>query len=168
MAISKKVLNLFVLNKIKYEILLHRTVFTAFDKAMTLGMKLSCVAKTLVISLDRGYAVAVVPSNRNLNFQFVKKAANTVRKKMGEKSIKNIAIVKETWIEKNMKGVKPGAVPPFGVLWKLPTFIDKKLLKEKKIVVNGGNHSESIQMASKDLFKIMPEATVGNFSKARK
>mgnify|MGYP001616091866 CR=1 FL=1 len=67
-----------------------------------------------------------------------------------------------------MKGVKPGAVPPFGVLWGLPTFIDKRLLKEKKIIINGGNHEESIIIASKDLLKILPEAVLGNFSKGRK
>lgn len=168
MAAFKKLLSLLYEKKLKYEPVGHRTVFTAFDKAMTLGMKPSQVAKTLVISLDRDYAIAVVPGNRNLDFQSVKKAANIARKKAKEKLVKNIAIVKEKWIEKNLKGVKPGAVPPCGVLWSLPTFVDKGLVKEKKIIINGGNHEESIQMASKDLLKIMPDAILGNFSKARK
>ena len=154
MAISKKLLSLFAKNKLKYGLVPHRTVFTAFDKAMTLRIKPSQVAKTLVISMDRGYAVAAIPANRNLDFQSIKKAVNAARKKKKEKLIKNIVIVKEKWIENNMKGVKPGAVPPFGVLWGLPTFIDKRLLKEKKIIINGGNHKESIKIRSKDFLKI--------------
>jgi prolyl-tRNA editing enzyme YbaK/EbsC (Cys-tRNA(Pro) deacylase) len=168
MAISKKLIGLLDEKKLKYEIIGHRIVFTAFDKAMTLEVKPAQVAKTLVISIDRDYGIVVVGAHRNLDFKSVKKAVNALRKKAKEKSAKNIAIAKEKWIEKNMKGVKPGAVPPLGVLWKLPTFIDKGLLKEKKIIINAGNHEESVMIKSKDFMKIAPDAILGNFSKIRK
>jgi len=67
-----------------------------------------------------------------------------------------------------LKGAKPGAVPPFGVLWKLPTFVDRALLKEKTIIFNGGDHKESIKMRPKDFLKVLPDAVIGSFTKARK
>lgn len=168
MAIPKKVLNIFFASKMKHEILQHKTVFTAFDKAMTLSVKPAQVVKTLVVALDRGYAIVAVPANRNLDFSALKKAVNVMLKKMKSKSVKKVGIVKEKWIAKNLKGVKPGAVPPFGVLWNLPTFVDKGFLKEKKIIVNGGSHTESIRMNLKDFLKAVPDIIVGSFSKARK
>jgi len=81
MAVSRKLLKLLNDQKAKHEVIAHKKVFTAFDKAATLKVKASQVAKTLAVGLDREYAIVVVSSHRNLDFSALKKVCNTFTKK---------------------------------------------------------------------------------------
>jgi prolyl-tRNA editing enzyme YbaK/EbsC (Cys-tRNA(Pro) deacylase) len=49
MLVPRKVLNFLKKNKIKYEIIEHKTVYTAFDKARTLKLKPDIIGKTLIL-----------------------------------------------------------------------------------------------------------------------
>jgi len=71
-------------------------------------------------------------------------------------------------IKNKFKGVKVGAIPPFGNLWGLRTFIDNSLMREKEIILNGGNYNFSIKISSNQLKKILPDAIFGNFSEKKK
>jgi len=83
-------------------------------------------------------------------------------------SCRRVDFVKEVWMKKNLKGVKVGAIPPFGNLWRLPTFVEKSLLQNPKIIVNGGDYNWSIKISPAVLKKIIPNLVVGSFSQSRK
>ena len=51
-------------------------------------------------------------------------------------------------------GVKIGAVPPFGNLFKIPLYVDSTLGKNEQIVFNAGSHTQSIIMKYDDFVKI--------------
>jgi Ala-tRNA(Pro) deacylase len=44
----------------------------------------------------------------------------------------------------------PGAIPPFGSLFGLPTWCDEELAQQAQINFNAGDHSISISMAYAD------------------
>ncbi|MFA4998536.1 MAG: hypothetical protein WC514_00720, partial [Candidatus Paceibacterota bacterium] len=67
MPISKKLINFLDKSKVKYEVLEHKTVYTAFDKAKTLRVKENIIGKTLVVKIDKNYALVLVPANKNLD-----------------------------------------------------------------------------------------------------
>ena len=71
-------------------------------------------------------------------------------------------------MKKNLKGVKVGAIPPFGSLWKLPTFVDKGLMKSSKIIVSAGNYNFSFKISPANLKKLLPDLIIGSFSQAKK
>ena len=79
--ISKKVIYYLEKSKYKYEIIKHRTTFTAWDTAQTEKVKPQEVAKTLIIKVDKDWIVAVLPSNKNLNKKDLLKLVNLDRKK---------------------------------------------------------------------------------------
>lgn len=56
---------------------------------------------------------------------------------------------------------------PFGNLYKLPAFVDKSLLKIKKLVINAGGFEESIRIAGNQLEKA-EKMIEGSFSKNKK
>lgn len=58
-------------------------------------------------------------------------------------------------------------IPPFGNLWRLPTFIDAQLLTQSKIIVNGGDYNWSIKISPANLKKLIPDLIIGSFSKSR-
>lgn len=153
--------------KIKYKPLLHKTVYTAYDKAATLRVPEKQVAKTLVLKLDKGFAVAVIQACCNLDKAAFKKVVNVWQKKRGLRAVKNIDFVGEQWMKKNLKGTKVGAVPPFGVLWKLPTFADGRLLNNKEIILSAGTHEDSIKLTSAAYKRLLPDLVIGSFGKKR-
>ncbi|MBU2036993.1 YbaK/EbsC family protein [Patescibacteria group bacterium] len=75
--LSKTIQKILETNKIKYEVLEHKTVYTAFDKAATLRARPSEVGKTVVVSLDnKDYALGLIPANKNLDKKKLLKIIN--------------------------------------------------------------------------------------------
>jgi len=186
MATPQKIIKFLENSKTKYELLKHKTVYTAYDKAATLKVPEKIVGKTLVVKLDpagkssvshgasRGMALVLIPANKNLDKQKLRKIAKAKSVDASTSSVSTLSscrrvdFVKENWMKKNLKGVKIGAIPPFGVLWKLPTFIDRGLLQNPKIIINSGDYNYSIKISPAVLKKIIPDLITGNFSVARK
>ncbi|MBU0671301.1 MAG: YbaK/EbsC family protein [Patescibacteria group bacterium] len=158
MAIPKKLLKFLDDNKVKYEILEHRKVYTAFDRTETQKQDPKIVVKTLVMKLDNNYGLALIPSNKNLDKAKLKKAAKPAFKK--------VDFAKEPWMKKNVLG-KVGATPPFGSLMKMPVYIDASLLKNKDLIVNSGEYTESIKLKTKAFEKLEPEFIKGSFSQKK-
>lgn len=168
MPVPQKIINFLEKNKIKYEILKHRTVYTAFNKAQTLKVPQKIIGKTLILKGGKEFFLVLIPANKNLCKIKFKKIVNKKLKEESKKAVKNIDFVSEAWMKKNLKGVKVGSVPPFGNLFKLPTFIDNPLLKQTKVIVSGGDYNHSIKISANSFKKIIPDLMEGSFSKARK
>src|SRR3989338_2168633 len=157
MPILKKLQKFFEDNKVKYETIQHKIVFTAYDKAATLKIAEKIIGKTLVVKLDRDVALALIPANKNLDKQKLRKIAKS----------KKIDFVKEAWMKKNLKGIKIGSTPPFGVIFKIPTFVDVGLMREKKIIVSSGEYNNLIKLNRAFIKKLITDLVSGNFSKTR-
>ncbi|HRY52746.1 MAG TPA: YbaK/EbsC family protein [Candidatus Portnoybacteria bacterium] len=167
--LNKTIQKFLDLNKTKYEVIEHKTVYTAFDKAATLRAKPQEVGKTVVVSLDnKEYALGLIPSNKNLDKKKVLLIFNKLRAKNKEKNYKKIDFAKEQWMKKSFKGVALGATPPLGELYKLPFFIDNALTKPSKIVVNGGAYEVSLKLSPANLIKLNQNSLKGSFSMAKK
>ncbi len=136
----------------KYELVEHKTVYTAYDLAQTMKVDLATVAKNLLVrasiktpltkkTID-AQVVVVVAANQRLDMDKLKKALKA-------ESVKFID-------EKGMKklGLEPGALTPFGVLHDFSVIMDKGLLKAKKLVVGCESFEESLVMTPKELVKV--------------
>jgi len=168
MPIPKSILNYLNKNKIKYETVKHRIVYTAFDKAATLDLKPQQVAKTVIVSLDdKGHALGLIPANKNLDKKKLLALINKQRQKAKLQNYKKIDFVSEKWMKANLKGIKLGATPPFGILYKLLTFIDNVLANQPKLVVNAGDYQNSLKIAPGSLFKLDKTIIKGGFSQKK-
>lgn len=168
MPIPKSIINFLDKNKIKYEILKHRKVFTALDKAATLRVKPPQVAKTIIVSLDgKGHALALIPANKNLDKKKLLALVNKQRQKAKLPAFKKIDFAKEQWMKKNLKGLDLGATPAFGILYKLPTFIDGTLASQPKLIINAGDYQASFKIAPSSLFKLDKMIIKGNFAQKK-
>ncbi len=167
MSIPKKVLDYLKNNKVIYETIEHKTVYTAVDAARTQHLSPALIMKTLVMKLDKKeYALACLPANKRLDEVKFKKIVNVWQKKMGKKEVKEIDFAKEAWMKKNVLG-KVGATPPFGGLLKLPIFVDSAILENPKIIVNSGDYNYSLKLSSK-AFEKLEKPIKGTFGKTRK
>ena len=161
MAIPKKIINFLEKSGVRNDVITHRKVYTAIDKARTLKMKAHLVAKTVVLKVDRLPLIALIPADTMLDLEKLKKILGT------EKKVRKINFASEKWIKENIKGMKEGAIPPFGSIWGLPVLVDKGLMKNTKIVVNSGSHTQSIRLTPSALRKLIPGLKEGIFSKKK-
>ena len=166
MPIPKKLIKILEENKVKYEIISHRTVYTAYDAAATLHLKLNQIAKSLLVKMNKPlehgqkpYAIAVVPADKNIDLKKLAKVMTT-----SDVRITKVQIPKESVMKSQFK-VKPGSMSAFGSLYKIPVFVDKKL--KGTLIFSGGSFNESIKMKIADFIKL-ENAKLGIFSKAKK
>jgi len=166
--IPKKVTKFLEENKIKHELVEHRTAFTAVDTAATQHIKPQEIIKALVIKVDSKTPILVLLSaNRNLDKDKLLKVINTDRKKNKEKLAKKIDFAKEKWMKENIKVGKIGATPPFSALLKMPIFIDNLVLKNTKVYVSSGDYNFSIKMTMAVFKKVLGDFMKGSFSVAK-
>lgn len=167
MAIPKKIIKFIEGNKIKYETLEHKTVYTAFDKARTLKVPEKIIGKVLAVKMDKDFGIVLIPADKNLDRTKLKRLVNARLKGKNKKLVEEISFATETWIKKNLKGIKMGAIPPFGNLWKMPVFVDRGLMKNLKIIVPAGDYNWSFKFSSVNLKKLVPDLIMGNFTQAK-
>jgi len=137
-----------------YQVIVHRTVYTAYDLAQTLKHEMDKVLKTLVIKADKNYVLVVIPASYRLDIKALQKLLKA----------KAVKIEQERIMPKLFK-IKAGAISPFhGPLHKLPVYLDKAVLKTQKALVQAGSFEESVHLKTKDLLKAV-QGTVGNFAK---
>ncbi len=165
MAISKKILKYLEDKKYKFNIIEHKTTFTAWDTAQTEKVDPKTVAKALVMRADKDCLLALISGNKNLDKQKLLKVINAQRKKQGLKNSKKIDFAKEIWMKKNLLG-KVGATPPFAELLKMEIFVDNLLLKNKKIYVGSGEYTQSFLINISEYMK-KEEIIKGSFSKKK-
>ncbi len=158
MAVAKPLLKYLDKADIKYEIVPHKKVYTAYDLAQTLGEKLDGIAKTLLVKVElpkvdkKGkHYILVIPASYRANFQKIKTHLKAKKVEMA--------------VEKTLKKMKlnPGAITPFGGYHKLEILLDKSLLKMQKTLVSAGAHTEALRVKVKDLHA-KEGATLGQFS----
>jgi Ala-tRNA(Pro) deacylase len=64
---------------------------------------------------------------------------------------------------KQLTGLAPGSIPPFGNVIGLQTYMDELLLEKDEVVFNAGSHTRSIKMRPSDLV-VVTQPVLGNFS----
>jgi Ala-tRNA(Pro) deacylase len=166
MSLPKKFESFLKDRKVKYQVVEHKVVYTAYDLAATLHVEPKTIMKSLLIGADRELVLALVPGNMNLDLGKLKKVIAVAWKKAGTKAPKKVDLASEKMITKKLTR-KTGALIPFGSYYKLQTFCDSKLLKENKLLVNTEIFTESLQMTGTN-YKKAENPVVGSFSKAKK
>ena len=135
-----------LLKKQKIAYLLHQythdTKSTSYGKEAIekLGVSADRVFKTLVVSTDKGLAIAVVPALSMLNMKLLAKAIGCKKAKMAETSI----------VEKTT-GYILGGVSPLAQKKKLPTFIDSSVSSFDTIYVSAGKRGLEVKLSPNDL-----------------
>ncbi len=150
MTIPKKVLNHLKKTKIKFEVVPHRTVYTAYDLAQTLGEELGNIAKTLLVKIElpkvtkggKRYYVVAVPASYRVDLKAVQKFLKAAKAELAsEKEMVNL-------------GMKAGAGMPFVSMYKdVGLVVDKSLEKAAKGLVRAESLTESLRLKIKDLIK---------------
>jgi prolyl-tRNA editing enzyme YbaK/EbsC (Cys-tRNA(Pro) deacylase) len=162
---QREILNFLKKSKVKFEIIPHKTVFTATDKAATLKVKPESVIKTLVIRANNNLFLALISANRILDLDKLKKM---IERNFKMEKLKKIELATERLIKNKFKGVKVGSIPPFGNFWKMPVLVDNRIKKQRTLFFNSGEWNSSLKLSFSSLKKLSKDIIFGSFSKVKK
>lgn len=146
------IINLLKENKIDFEPYGHEPVYTSEQAAKVRGTKIEQGAKALVMMADRKPVMLVISAAKKIDTKKFKKT-------FGIKDLR-MATAEEV---KTLTGTEIGAVPPFGNLVNLSTYVDESLGKNEEITFNAGLHTRSVKMKYQDWLDLV-KPQVGNFS----
>ncbi|OIO14459.1 hypothetical protein COV53_04680 [Candidatus Gottesmanbacteria bacterium CG11_big_fil_rev_8_21_14_0_20_37_11] len=149
-----RIVSLLKEKKVVFHVLDHEVVHTSKQAAIVRGTKLSEGAKALILFADGREIMVVIPADLKLNMAKLKKYLNAG----------DVRLAKAVEVKK-ITGIEIGAVPPYGKLFNLPLYIDKRLFENNNIVYNAGLHTKSIKMKAND-FKITASGVLGDFAKS--
>jgi len=154
--LKNQVTSLLDKEKVKYTLVQHRVVYTAYDAAQTTKKKLGEIAKVVLVKADKDFVLIVVPAGKYVDFTGIKKALKA----------KKVSMASEKDITKYLK-TKVGLLHPFGIQYNIKTLLDKGMTKAKKIIASAGSYTHSVELSIKDFEKLVAPIK-GNFSKAKK
>jgi prolyl-tRNA editing enzyme YbaK/EbsC (Cys-tRNA(Pro) deacylase) len=141
MGAAKAAIELLKAKKIPFEVLHHRTTFTAADEAATLHVAQGDVLKTVVLDTGSGHVIAVTPASCKLDMALVKEAL----------ADKHAHLAGETETARDFPAFELGSMPPLPSLTKVPVFVDPEVMQHKAVIF-AVDHDQSVRVKTEDLF----------------
>ena len=143
MEIPKRLIDCLNENKAQYEILRHSEAVTAQRIAQAEHVKGRHHAKVVMAKSGDQHLMIVLPADHQIDLG------------KAEKTIGNaVSLGKEHEFKSLFPDCAIGAMPPFGSLYNLPTYVDKHLAEQDYIVFEAGTHTDAIKMSYRDYEKI--------------
>ncbi len=136
--------------KCHYRVTEHKPVYTADQLAAVEHVPPRKVAKPVVVRADGQYYLCVLPADRRIDLYAVQKHLVA----------KNVRLASEYEMENLFGDSELGAEPPLGNLYNLPTLMDKKLAKDKRIVFQAGSHDHAIWMSMSEYRRLTNPAVL--------
>jgi Ala-tRNA(Pro) deacylase len=124
-----------------YQVLQHQRAFRAQEEARSIGIYSGMVVKALLLDTVSGHVLAVIPANRKLDLDLVRKAVGD----------SHAHLASEAEISKDLTGCDLGAIPPLESVVHLPVYIDPEVLSYETVVV-AGSQTESVRARTEDIF----------------
>ncbi len=153
LTVLERIVKMLEQNKVEYRRIDHREVMTSQEASDARGTKLEEGAKALVMVAEKKPIMVVLPAHLKADTKLLKET-------LGVKDLR-MATPDEV---KQITKVGIGAVPPFGNLFNIPLYVDKKFEENEKMSFNAGSHTVSVEMRYKDFLKLV-NPTLANFSK---
>ncbi|MFL6599185.1 MAG: aminoacyl-tRNA deacylase [Chthoniobacterales bacterium] len=144
MEIPKQLIDFLNQNNVQYEILHHPETVTAQRIAQAEHVKGRHQAKVVMLKSGDQHLIAVLAADHHIDLEKIEKAIG-----------KPVSLAKENDFKSLFRDSAIGAMPPFGNLYSLPTYVDKHLGEQDYIVFEAGTHTDAIKMSYSDYEKIV-------------
>lgn len=145
MSVSNKLKDLLNKQKVVFKTQSHDRAITAQEVAQLEHVPGREFAKTVVVRKEKEFNLFVLPAPKQVDFSQVRKLLNS----------HDIALATEKEFKDLFPDCELGAMPPFGILYGLKTYVDEGLKKENELVFNAGTHTDTIHMSRSDFEKIV-------------
>lgn len=152
MGISPKLKEYLKRNNVKYRLVAHSRSRSSNDPAPSAQIPLHQLAKAVVLEDEQGYIVGVLPSNNQIEIEWVNEALGRQLKIASESELSNI-----------FTDCDIHAVPALGNAYGVQLIWDDQLRHVSDIYIEAGDHEYLIQLRGEDFNALMssnPRTTI--------
>jgi Ala-tRNA(Pro) deacylase len=137
----------------KYALVPHPEAFTAQEQAAAAHVSGWSWTKVVLVKKEDGFALAVLPACCVIDL-------GRLRGLMG-REMAELASLEE--MLRLAPDCEPGALPPFGRLFGIPTFADETLVNQREITMPAGDRATAIRMRATEFVRLA-KPRVGRFA----
>ncbi len=101
-------------------------------------------AKPVMVRIDGKLCMVVLPASDFLSLDLLRQSTGA----------RDVRLATESEFKDTFPDCEVGAMPPFGHLYGIPTFVSERLANDEWIAFNAGNHNELIEMAFCDYARL--------------
>lgn len=130
---------------IKWVSIKHSPAFTAQEIAASAHIPGQEVAKTVMVKIDGELAMVVLPATKMLSLSRLREVAGAEK----------VEIASEAEFKDIFPQCEVGAMPPFGNLYDMRTYVAESLAEDEEISFNAGTHTELIRVNYKDYEEVV-------------
>ena len=130
---------------VKYVTIRHSPAFTSQEIAATAHVPGKELAKTVMVKIDGQMALAVLPASYRVDFAQMRQVTGAA----------DIELATEQEFASRFPGCEVGAMPPFGNLYGMETFVSDVLTEDEEIAFNAGSHSELVRLSFTDFRRLV-------------
>lgn len=143
MSVSSRVRELLDEHRAKYEVVPQDPSHTAPQAARSLHLPGRDLAKVVVIRHAGALSLAVLAAHSRVDLERLSAALRD-----------EVSLASEAEFASAYPDCEVGAMPPFGSLYGLKTYLDEALTHERNIAFNAGSHIEAIRMPFEDYRRV--------------
>lgn len=134
-------------HRVRYAVISHRAAADFAEKAGAACVSPAQLARPVLLRDARGYALAVIPSDRRLALD---KVAGLLGRDLREATAAEAG--------RCFKDCEAGALPALGPAYALPTMVDEALLAQRQVCFVPGSHTELVCLDPDEFMALLPGA----------
>lgn len=141
----KKLMDYLDDNGKKYVVQKHSKAYTAQEVAASAHIPGQNMAKTVMVKVDGDLTMVVVDSNHDVDLDGIAEALGA----------KEVTLASEDEFGDTFPDCDLGAMPPFGNLYEVSTYVAESLSDNEEIAFNAGSHNELVKMGYQDFAELV-------------
>jgi Ala-tRNA(Pro) deacylase len=130
---------------VPYETIRHRTAFSAQQTAEAAHVPGHELAKAVIVEIDGELAMVVQAASGMAPLGRVKAATGA----------RDVHLVSEQEFKDRFPDCELGAMPPFGNLYGMDTYVTEVLTHDEEIAFNAGSHTELVRLRYSDFERLV-------------
>jgi Ala-tRNA(Pro) deacylase len=129
---------------VKYVTVRHSPAYTAQEVAASAHITGYEIAKTVMVKVNGKLAMAVLPAPMHVDLAHLQELIGADQ----------VSLANEGEFKALFPECEPGAMPPFGGLYGMDTYVAERLAEDEYIAFNAGTHTELIRMRYRDFERL--------------
>ncbi len=129
---------------VAFELIRHRTDYTAQETAQDTHTPGRQFLKTVVLEVDGKLVLVLLPASRLVDLEAAREALGA----------SEVRLASEAQIGERFPECEVGALPPFGPLVDAPVYSTMELQDDELVTFNAGTHRDAIRMSYGDLRRL--------------
>jgi Ala-tRNA(Pro) deacylase len=139
---------------VEYEVIPHPHTGSSLETARQSHVPPERLAKSVLLEDERGYVMAIVPASHRVDLR-----------SLGDQLHRDLELASESELPSLFRDCEPGAVPPVGSAYQIPTVYDEALAELTEVWFEAGDHEDLVHVSGGAFLRLLEGARHGRFSR---